>query len=345
MSGYITLEQAVGILKKGGVVAFPTETVYGLGAVAVNDQAVSAVYSAKNRPRDNPLICHFCSEAHIKEYVPDIPNYVDLLISTVSPGPISYLLPLPEGSPLKPATAGQNRVVCRVPDHSVALELIELTGRPIAAPSANSSGKVSPTNAQMVLKDLGDRIDGIVDGGSSFIGLESTIIDCTEKDTITVLRPGYFGVKELESIVDSPGFTETVGRKIQVRSAIGTEHSVTPGSKYKHYSPDTPVHLLRSAAELEGEPPYAVFLCKENLDQFGTSVEVFRDGKYKDQLTGNVYILLGSLEDIEGISRDFYRNIHSIDELEVDAGYFIDNDFGGTGLGESLRNRLSKIIG
>jgi L-threonylcarbamoyladenylate synthase len=159
---FLTISQAGNILKQGGIIAFPTETVYGLGAVASNGQAVEKIYKAKHRPADNPLICHFYSINQIKTYVKDMPEIVELLFKHFSPGPLSILLNLPENSPLAPATRGSDTVICRIPDHPLALELVKEVGEPLAAPSANTSGKMSGTTAEVravVTKEEAEKID------------------------------------------------------------------------------------------------------------------------------------------------------------------------------------------
>ena len=197
----VDLDRAAKILLGGGVVAFPTETVYGLGAVATDRRAIEKVYQIKNRPLDNPLICHFYGLEQIKEYVPDLPKIAELIFQEFAPGPISLLVPLSNNSPLLPATAGLPSVIARMPNHPLTLELLRRLRLPLAGPSANTSGKFSGTDPEMIEKDLGSKIDGILDGGQSNVGLESTILDCRRPQELKILRQGAIGDLELETFL------------------------------------------------------------------------------------------------------------------------------------------------
>jgi L-threonylcarbamoyladenylate synthase len=193
------------------VVAFPTETVYGLGAIATDLEAIKKVFAAQSRPKDNPLICHFYDIKQVHEYVTFPSPYIQELFKCFTPGPISFLLPLKSGvsSPLKYAVSGSDKVICRIPRHPLILDLIKECGLPLAGPSANLSGSPSGTSAQMVLDQLGDKIAGVLDGGQSDIGVESTIIDCSDKARHIVgigflsfaLKLCFHGVTQLHAIL------------------------------------------------------------------------------------------------------------------------------------------------
>ena len=194
------INEAAALLKAGELVAFPTETVYGLGADATNKRAVERIFEAKGRPSDNPLIVHVADEKQLQGLALDVPEYVRQLIAAFSPGPITYVLKS-NHKVAENVTAGLDTVGIRIPSHPAAIALIKRANLPIAAPSANISGRPSPTSAQHVIDDLSGRIAGVVDGGAAEIGLESTVIDCTAK-TPVILRLGKVTKEALEKIVD-----------------------------------------------------------------------------------------------------------------------------------------------
>lgn len=235
------LKEAAEALQQGELVAFPTETVYGLGADATQETAVREIFRAKGRPQDNPLIIHVASKAQLYEYVENVPAYVDTLIDVFTPGPLTFILK-DKGLCAKGVTAGLETIAIRIPQHPVARELIDYTNRPLAAPSANISGKPSPTTAQFVEEDLAGRIYGIVDGGQTGIGLESTILDCTT-ETPTILRPGGVTGKMIE---------EATGLSVQEQKPMNEDskaHPKAPGMKYRHYAPSVP--LIIATGNLE----------------------------------------------------------------------------------------------
>src|SRR4030095_968216 len=227
----ITAAEAAALLLNGKVVAVPTETVYGLAAIATLPAAVAKIFEIKNRPADNPLICHFYNTDQIRKYVKSIPGNTEKLLQQFSPGPVSFMFDLPADSPVKFATCGSEQVIARIPNHAVFLEIIQETNEPVAAPSANTSGKISPTSAEMVETDIGTKIDGIVDGGISHIGLESTILDARSEDAVYILRPGAIGEREISRVLPD----------VKVFPLQHDTGEVIPGSKYKHYAPNTPL--------------------------------------------------------------------------------------------------------
>lgn len=187
---------AAALLKSGSAVAFPTETVYGLGADATNEAAVSKIFQAKGRPEDNPLIAHVATKSQLTRLVDSYPPFVDKLIDEFVPGPLTFVLPS-NGTCVKNVTAGLSTIAVRIPDHPVAQELLKVSDIPIAAPSANISGKPSPTTGNHVWADLHGKIAGILDGGPTGVGVESTVIDCTDEIPI-ILRPGGITKEQLE---------------------------------------------------------------------------------------------------------------------------------------------------
>lgn len=323
----LSLAQSVDILKKGGVVCFPTETVYGLGAVATNKASVDLVYNIKNRPRDNPLICHFCCLEQIEEYAKEISNLTKALIEHFSPGPLSYVINLPARSTLLPATCGLKSMVARIPNHQLSLELIRQTNIPIVGPSANTSGKFSGTDSEMVEADLAKKTAGILDGGMCKIGLESTIIDARDNLTIKILRQGIIGKTELESfLVQNNNF-----KNVQVLTTQEQKNfkRVIPGNKYRHYAPKTPIIKLDSKAQLPTQKNIAVLAQNSDITQTISH-------------TGLKIINLG--ENYEQIAKELYRNLFKLDQMKVQVGYLIWPTFDNSSLAEAIKEKLNRIL-
>ncbi len=238
----VALSYAGEILRQGGLVVFPTETVYGLGADATRGEAAEKIYAAKGRPADNPLIIHIASPEEAEPYTQTSPLYYRLA-EAFMPGPLTVVLPAKDSVPLT-VRAGLPTVAVRCPAHPAARALIRAAGVPIAAPSANRSGSPSPTNARHVRDDMEGRVDMILDGGDSDIGLESTIVKIEEDGDLTLLRPGAITPEDLNAL----------GIRVTIADAVlGTlkegEAVLSPGMKYKHYAPSIPFHLLDGAPE------------------------------------------------------------------------------------------------
>lgn len=239
------------LVDEGNVVAFPTETVYGLGANALNPTAISRIFSTKGRPSDNPLIVHVSSLSMLKRILPDgyemSPTYRSL-VENFWPGALTLLFPAPPDSTIIPkaVTAGHAAVAIRMPSHPVARALIALSGVPLAAPSANSSGKPSPTRAEHVERDLGGKVPIIIDGGPCDIGVESTVIDGLNPDgNLRVLRPGGVTVEDLEKAVSSlVNVPKVLVHRRDFQDEAMEQAPTTPGMKYRHYSPSVPVTLV-----------------------------------------------------------------------------------------------------
>ena len=253
------------------VVVFPTETVYGLGASALDPSAVSLIYSTKGRPSDNPLIVHISSKAMLQSLLPPsytIPPTYTKLMDAFWPGPLTLLFPSNPGVVPSKVTAGHPTVAVRMPSHPVALALIMLANVPLAAPSANSSGKPSPTKAEHVAADLQGRVSLILDGGPCDIGLESTVVDGLAADGhLRVLRPGGVTVEDLEKIVEGTGISVLVHRR-DYKDEQQEAAPSTPGMKYRHYAPRSPVYLLmqRSTASADSN------LGAENVPSVGEAI-------------------------------------------------------------------------
>lgn len=235
------IDEAVKLLAAGKLVAFPTETVYGLGAIATNEKAVKSVYAAKGRPSDNPLIVTVSDEAMVSDYAKEIPERAQKLMKHFWPGPLTILLFVKPNALPKAVTGGLDTVAFRCPDDKLTHDLISKLGYPIVGPSANTSTKPSPTTAQHVYHDLNGKIAGIIDGGPTRVGLESTIIDLSV-ETPVVLRPGEITPQEL---------SEVLGEKVLINSGQVEDRGVpkAPGMKYRHYAPSEPVIIVDDTSD------------------------------------------------------------------------------------------------
>ncbi len=237
-----TMQTAGEILRNGGLVAFPTETVYGLGANALMPASVKNIFTAKGRPSDNPLIVHVTQKADIMKVARSLPEKAERLIDAFSPGPLTVILP--KRADLNDAvTAGLDTVAVRIPSHPVARALINAAGVPVAAPSANLSGKPSPTEAKHVIEDMNGRIDAIVDGGACEVGLESTVIDMSG-DVPTILRPGGVTLSQIRRILP-----ETIIDRHVIEAVSVDDTPKSPGMKYKHYAPDAEVTVIEGSQD------------------------------------------------------------------------------------------------
>ncbi|MCS6916266.1 MAG: L-threonylcarbamoyladenylate synthase [Chitinophagales bacterium] len=321
----VSLEQAVASLRQGDVAVLPTETVYGLAGDATNPYAIARIFEVKRRPADNPLICHFPSIHAIFPYVKNIPEQTSLLMEALCPGPISFMLELPEASPLFFATCGSRQVIVRIPDHPVFLMALEALQVPLAAPSANTSGRLSPTHADMVEADLGAAGIAVVDGGACRVGLESTIVDARKKGLIRILRPGAVGKQELQELL--PG----------VVVQDGPADATVPGSRYRHYAPATPVYCISKNDLDKLETGSLLILVDEQLQDLpgNTSAEHWR----------SLHLFsLGRLADPEDLARNFYRRLSDMDRLQKDAAFIVFPDFGKSSLEKALSDRLRRIV-
>lgn len=232
------IEQAVQLLQTGGVVAIPTETVYGLAACADQPDAIRKIFKAKNRPENHPLILHIANKKDLALYAKNIPSYVDALIQHFWPGPLTIILKKTDlVSPV--LTGGNDTVGIRMPAHPIALEIIQRTG-PLVAPSANQFGKISPTTAEHVRQDLGDSVDLIIDGGRCIIGIESTIIDATNPDHAIIVRQGLLSASDFNEVLGSNLVNTTLDSSISA-----------PGNLKSHYCPEKPLKLFSNQKELD----------------------------------------------------------------------------------------------
>ncbi|MBS7297889.1 MAG: threonylcarbamoyl-AMP synthase [Eubacteriales bacterium] len=233
----IRISELGGIIRAGGLVCFPTETVYGLGANAFDENAAYKVFEAKGRPSDNPLIVHLSDISQLETVAREVPEEAYKLFEAYSPGPLTVILKKKETLPAA-VTAGLDTVAVRIPSHPIARALINAAGVPIAAPSSNLSGKPSPTKAEHVIADMNGRVDAIIDGGMCSVGVESTVVELA-KGTVNILRPGGITKTDLLKVIDEV----KIDRHVTEQVAEG-EKPKSPGMKYKHYAPDAEVTVI-----------------------------------------------------------------------------------------------------
>ncbi|MGO4110696.1 L-threonylcarbamoyladenylate synthase [Paenibacillus sp. YAF4_2] len=329
------LAEAAALLREGELVAFPTETVYGLGADARNSKAVEAIFKAKGRPSDNPLIVHIADERQLDELVLPYPELAGSLMKQLWPGPLTLVLPVrPEAvSPL--VTAGLSTVGVRMPDHPAALALIQQSDCPVAAPSANRSGRPSPTLAEHVLEDLGGKISGVVDGGATGVGLESTVIELPDSNTIRILRPGGITAEQLQSaapeaVIDAPAST---------KSEV-TEAPRSPGMKYTHYAPQGDLVIV------QGDPAKAVRYIQQQLNEVRTSqlkTGVLTFDERTAAFDADLVLTYGSEQRLEQAAHRLYAALRQFDAEGVQRIWA--EGCSEEGIGLALMNRLAKAAG
>lgn len=318
---------AAHFLQENEVVALPTETVYGLGGNAESDVAVEKIYAAKGRPSDNPLIIHIGDKKQIHAFVREIPEKAELLMETFWPGPLTIIFKKKSGVLSNKATAGLDSVAVRMPDHPVALALLKKCQLPIAAPSANSSGKPSPTNAQHVIDDLDGKIAGVLDGGSTGVGVESTVLDCTE-DIPVILRPGGVTKEQLEAVVG----------EVHLDAALMDEASKpkAPGMKYQHYAPNAPLYLVN------GSQSFLQSLIEEKQKE-GLRVGVLATEESVESYQCDVTIACGKRAELETVATALYETLRAFNQEKVDI--IFSEMFPNTGVGHAIMNRLEKAAG
>ncbi len=329
------VQKAGTILLAGGLVAFPTETVYGLGANALDERAVARIFEAKGRPADNPLIVHLDSAAGLSRYFKHIPEQARLLAAHFWPGPLTLVLKDEYGFS-SIVTGGLGTVAVRVPAHPVALALIGAAGVPVAAPSANVSGRPSPTTAAHVLEDLGGRVDLVLDGGSAGLGVESTVLDLTGEQPV-ILRPGGVTPRQLEALLGP------VKLDPAVHGAAGDEQPLSPGMKYTHYAPRARVLLFDGAdgAGLAGK----ILAEAQRLTARGQRVGILacRDNESGYQGRGYAVIAAGWREEPDALAAALYESLRRFDRMPVDV--ILAEGVPAKGLGLAVMNRLLRAAG
>jgi L-threonylcarbamoyladenylate synthase len=328
------IEIAAEIIRKGGLVAFPTETVYGLGADALNCDAVLHLYEAKRRPLDNPPIVHIAEKADVASLVEQVPQKAKLLIDKFWPGPLTLVLKRSLKVP-KITTAGLDTVAVRMPIHPVAVALIKVSGLPIAAPSANLSGKPSPTTAEHVYEDLNGRIDVILDGGATNIGVESTVVDLSA-DPPMLLRPGGLSFEALKKVLPDL----VLHPFVESEKELSVEKVRSPGMKHKHYAPKASVILV------EGDLDIVVDKIKELSEAYkyeGKRVGVLATDETQRSYKIDAVMSLGTRRNIATIAANLFSLLREMDAKGVDV--IIVEGVPPEGLGLAIMNRLRKASG
>jgi L-threonylcarbamoyladenylate synthase len=319
------ISKAAQIIKTDGLVAFPTETVYGLGANALSPAAVKKIYAAKGRPSDNPMIVHIGRASDIGQLTPTLSADIVSLIENFWPGPLTLVV---KKKPEVPdvTTGGLDTVAIRMPDHATALKLIDAAGCPIAAPSANLSGKPSPTKTVHVVKDLTGKIDAIIEGADCKVGIESTVLDVSG-EIPTILRPGVITPEDIEAVM---------GKKIAIDPALSVKpgelddgqagiHPKSPGMKYKHYAPKADMTVI------EGQ--------RDRVKQ-----EIQRLKALNERLGSKVGVILFEEKAFTYAAQNFFAELRELDSQDVDlilAGALSDTD----GVGFAVMNRMLKSAG
>lgn len=326
------MREAAEIIRSGGLVAFPTETVYGLGANALDPEASKRIYAAKGRPSDNPLIVHICRFEELLSIAKEVPPQAKKLADAFWPGPLTMIVWKNEKVPYE-TTGGMDTVAIRMPNHPVALALIDESGCMIAAPSANTSGKPSPTEAAHVALDLDGKIPMILDGGPVGIGIESTIIDLTEKIPM-ILRPGYITKEMLSEVIgevkDDPGFA----------SADPNVHPKAPGMKYRHYAPKANLTIVSGEA---GAVIERINALTQEHQQKGEKVGIICTDESRSQYVGDVIKSTGSRQDEDSIAQHLYAILRDFDDMDVDV--IFSESFATPRIGHAIMNRLLKAAG
>lgn len=333
------MREAAELIRQGELVAFPTETVYGLGADALRSEAAKKIYAAKGRPSDNPLIIHVCKFEDLERIAKEVPEQARKLSEAFWPGPLTIVVWKNEQVPYD-TTGGMDTVAVRMPNHPIALSLIEESGCLIAAPSANTSGKPSPTEAGHVAQDMDGRIPMILDGGAVGIGIESTIVDLTEEHPM-ILRPGYITKQMLE---------EVLGEEVRIDPGIlaadttdpaqAGQKPKAPGMRYKHYAPRADLVLV------EGDTGKVVEKINElvlKAQGDGKRTGVIATDETKERYQADVVLSMGARDDEDAIAQHLYKILRDFDEEQADVIY--SESFATPRIGQAIMNRLLKAAG
>lgn len=327
------MQEAGNLIAAGELVAFPTETVYGLGGDALHPEAAKKIYAAKGRPSDNPLIIHIAEVSDLERVAKVVPEQAKKLAEAFWPGPLTMVVWKKEDVPYA-TTGGLDTVAVRMPNHPVALDLIRKSGKLIAAPSANTSGRPSPTEGSHVMEDLEGRIAMVLDSGPVGIGIESTIIDLTE-DIPMVLRPGYITPEMLsevlgEEVIMDPG----------IIAADDTTKPKAPGMKYKHYAPKADMVIVDGEKE---KVVAKITECIQKANADGLKAAVIATEETKSLYETDVILCIGTRNEEDSIARHMYKILRDCDKLDVDVIY--SESFKTPRIGQAIMNRLLKAAG
>ena len=326
------IRRAGEILKRGGLVAFPTETVYGLGGDALNPESSKKIYAAKGRPSDNPLIVHVCRWEDVAPIVEEIPKEAEKLAAAFWPGPMTMIFNKSSLVPYE-TTGGLDTVAVRFPSNKIAAAMIRAGGGYIAAPSANKSGRPSPTEALYCKEDLDGKVEMIIDGGQVGIGLESTIIDLTEEKP-TILRPGYITKEMLEKVLGEVDVDRTI---IAPNSGIRPK---APGMKYRHYAPQGDLAIV------EGSPEHVVSYINEACGKAkaeGKVTGIICTDETRDRYQADYVYSAGTRSDEETVARQLFKILREFDD--DGAQVLFSESFAGGGICMAIMNRLMKAAG
>lgn len=331
---YAKLAQAGEIIKNGGLVAFPTETVYGLGGDALKEESAKKIYAAKGRPSDNPLIVHIADMEHLEKIVQEVPENAKKLANAFWPGPLTMIMKKSDIVPYQ-TTGGLDTVAVRMPGHPIALLFIRESGGYVAAPSANLSGKPSPTTAKYVIQDMNGRIDMILDTSmdSTTIGIESTIVDMTSEIPM-ILRPGYI---TQEMIADIIGKTDT---DVTIFDNTSNKPPKAPGMKYRHYAPKGELVIV------EGEPQKVVDYINEQTKlhaQKGEKTGVIGTSEMIQKYQADSIKDAGKQDDMLSVAGRLYTFLREFDDENI--AYMYSESFALEGVGQAVMNRLLKASG
>ena len=329
---HTVIEEAGGLLRQGGLVAFPTETVYGLGADALKEEAAKKTYAAKGRPSDNPLIVHIADYEELKKIAVNIPPETDALAAHFWPGPLTMIFEKSEAVPYG-TTGGLDTVAVRMPSDPVAAELIRAAGGFVSAPSANTSGRPSPTTAEHVRADLDGKIDMILDGGPVEIGVESTILDMTV-DPPMILRPGAVTAEMFESVIGPVAVDRTLIDSASIKPPTA------PGMKYRHYAPRAELKILEGDLR---EEILAIRQLSYAGSRKGKKVGIIATTETLPFYSNGIIKNVGTRENEKSIARNLYRVLREFDDESVDVIY--SESFALQGIGRAVMNRLEKAAG
>lgn len=326
------LERAGSIIRDGGLVAFPTETVYGLGGDALNPESSKKIYAAKGRPSDNPLIVHVADMESVADIVKEIPQAARKLADAFWPGPLTMIMNKSDKVPYE-TTGGLDTVAIRMPNNKIALELIRQSGGYIAAPSANTSGRPSPTVARYCVEDLSGKIEMIIDGGQVGIGLESTIVDLTS-GTPMILRPGYITKEMLSGVLGAVEIDRTI------IDGNSKERPKAPGMKYRHYAPKGELTIV------EGSQEDVVAYINDRARAAradGKRVGVIGTDATKSLYVADVVKSVGNRENEATIAHELFKVLREFDDENMDVMF--SESFDDSGIGQAIMNRLLKAAG
>ena len=326
------LKEASAVICSGGLVAFPTATVYGLGGDATNPEASRKIYAAKGRPSDNPLIVHIADFSQLRNIVAEVPQEAEKLAEAFWPGPLTMILRKNDVIPYE-TTGGLDTVAIRMPSHPVARAFLQDSGCMIAAPSANTSGRPSPTTAQHVWEDLHGKIEILLDGGPVGIGIESTIVDLSEERPM-ILRPGFITQEMLSAVLGD------VGMDPGLASENSKQPPKAPGMRYRHYAPKADLTLVEGTME---EVISKINALTREAQAMGKSVGVLATEENKDRYVADHVIVIGQRQDEAEIARHLFDVLRQFDDLQVDLIY--SESFVAAGVGQAIMNRLLKAAG